>query len=155
MSRKLAGSVRPSPQRFANWGVGQLRCECCGVCMRESALYPVTEGGAAPGSTVPPVTEDVEIEAPVEEARTRKDMPRPYAPTQDEIAKHRVDHLPYRNWCPECVEGSRESEPITLTRAIVARHPWCLATTSTSLLGEYLPGMSSRRANVTRRAESW
>ena len=34
-----------------------------------------------PQATTIPVAEDVELEAPVEEARSRKDMARPYAPT--------------------------------------------------------------------------
>ena len=42
---------------------------------------------------------------PVEEARPRKDPVGPAAPTQEEIARHRIDHLPYRDWCPECIVG--------------------------------------------------
>ena len=40
-----------------------------------------------------------------EEARPQKPMPRPDMPSQAEIDRHRIDHLPYRAWCPECVEG--------------------------------------------------
>ena len=27
-------------------------------------------------------------------------------PTQEEIRLHRITHLPYREWCPECVAGA-------------------------------------------------
>ena len=40
-----------------------------------------------------------------EEARPHKAIVRPEMPTQAEIDKHRIDHIPYRAWCPECVEG--------------------------------------------------
>ena len=74
--------------------------------MSEGAAFPaVAEGESTPGAVAREEAPEVEIEAPVEEARARKELPRPYAPTPEEIAKHRVDHLPYRNWCPECVEG--------------------------------------------------
>ena len=98
-------SVRPSPQRFANLGGGLRRCACCGVSMCDEAVLPAVPDSGVCGPSAPEAAREVELEAPVEEARTRKDAPRPYAPTQEEIAKHRVDHLPYRNWCPECVEG--------------------------------------------------
>ncbi len=29
----------------------------------------------------------------------------PSAPTQEEIDKHNILHLPYRTWCPHCVRG--------------------------------------------------
>ena len=98
--------VRPSTQKLVNWGGGQRRCACCGVSICDEAVLPsMDEGGGVYGPTAPDTPREVEIEAPGEEARVRKDLPRPYAPTQAEIDKHRVDHLPYRNWCPECVEG--------------------------------------------------
>ena len=40
-----------------------------------------------------------------EEARPHKAVVRPDMPTQAEIDQHRVDHIPYRAWFPECVEG--------------------------------------------------
>ena len=40
-----------------------------------------------------------------EEARPHKPIQRPDMPSQADIDRHRVDHLPYRAWCPECVEG--------------------------------------------------
>ena len=32
-------------------------------------------------------------------------------PTQEEIDLHRITHLPYRPWCPECVEGFAREWP--------------------------------------------
>jgi hypothetical protein len=152
VSRKPAMSVRPSPQKPVNWGGGQRRCRCCGVSMCDDAVLPAVPDGGVCGPAGPEVVREVEIEAPVEEARTRKDIPRPYAPTQEEIAKHRVDHLPYRNWCPECVEGFARER---------AHHAHAGSDRETPLVscdylyitpGECLPGMSSQRASAMLRA---
>ena len=40
-----------------------------------------------------------------EEVRPAKGMISPAAPTQDEIDHHNITHLPYRSWCPACVEA--------------------------------------------------
>ena len=32
-------------------------------------------------------------------------------PTQEEVEKHNVTHLPFRSWCPCCVAGKAKSEP--------------------------------------------
>ena len=29
----------------------------------------------------------------------------PRLPTQEEVDHHNLTHLPYRNWCPECVKA--------------------------------------------------
>ena len=34
----------------------------------------------------------------------------PGQPTQTQLEDHRVDHLPYRSWCPECVAGKATGE---------------------------------------------
>ena len=46
-----------------------------------------------------------EIDLPEEEVRPMKGLKTPDMPTKAEVARHRVSHLPYRSWCPECVEG--------------------------------------------------
>ena len=28
-----------------------------------------------------------------------------HEPTAEEIRQHRINHTPYRSWCPECVKG--------------------------------------------------
>ena len=42
------------------------------------------------------------------EPRTRRD---PGAPTEAEIEQHNVTHLPFRAWCPSCVEGKARDRP--------------------------------------------
>ena len=32
-------------------------------------------------------------------------LPDPGQPTQKQLDDHRIDHLPFRSWCPECVAG--------------------------------------------------
>ena len=29
----------------------------------------------------------------------------PRLPTEEEVEHHKLTHLPYRNWCPECVKA--------------------------------------------------
>ncbi len=45
------------------------------------------------------------IHAPEEEVKATRTVRSPPTPTQQEIYEHRVSHLPYRSWCPECVEA--------------------------------------------------
>ena len=45
------------------------------------------------------------FETQEEDVEPMKVMPTPYVPTQSEIDDHCIDHLPYRTWCRECVEG--------------------------------------------------
>ena len=128
--------------------------------MCDEAVLPAVSDSGVCGPSAPEAAREVELEAPVEEARTRKDAPRPYAPTQEEIARHRVDHLPYRNWCPECVEGfARERAHHThdgddRETPVVSCDYRCLAIISISLLGECSRGKSSPKANVTQHLES-
>ena len=58
-------------------------------------------GSEAAPSAAP---EPEEISYP-EEAKDFKEAARTWLPTQAEIDKHRIDHIPYRVWCPECLEG--------------------------------------------------
>ena len=52
-----------------------------------------------------------EIVSIEEEVQPCKQMKSPATPTQSELDEHRVDHLPYRDWCPECVEGFGREAP--------------------------------------------
>ena len=45
------------------------------------------------------------IELPEEEAQQLKELKAPEVPTKAEVDRHRVSHLPYRSWCPDCVEA--------------------------------------------------
>ena len=51
------------------------------------------------------VGEDEVIESTEEEVLPSKDLRTLPLPTQTELDEHRITHLPYRSWCPECVEG--------------------------------------------------
>ena len=59
---------------------------------------------------------DLELEASSEEAKQRAEVARPDLPPQAEIDRHRIDHVPYRAWCPECVEGFGQERPHTRNR---------------------------------------
>ena len=39
------------------------------------------------------------------EAVLRRALPSPIMPTVSEVREHKTTHLPYRNWCDECVEA--------------------------------------------------
>ena len=39
--------------------------------------------------------------------REAQGMPAPRQPTRDEIARHNINHLPYRSWCPHCLAARR------------------------------------------------
>ena len=106
MSRYSAKPVRPRTSTFINSGGGRRRCECCARLLCDEGVFPSEEEsvpvyGRAPGDEV----QEGELSVPDEEARPSKQILRPLAPSQAEIDNHRIDHLPYRNWCPECVEG--------------------------------------------------
>ena len=41
-----------------------------------------------------------------EEAQPQRLVKTPYTPSKTEMAEHRANgHIPYRCWCPDCVEG--------------------------------------------------
>ena len=41
----------------------------------------------------------------LEEAREVKGPSIPYTPSRAEVIQHRLQHHPYRSWCPHCVRG--------------------------------------------------
>jgi len=49
------------------------------------------------------VEETINVEE--EEAPKRKVLKDPGQPTAEEYEKHRIDHIPFRSWCPYCVRG--------------------------------------------------
>lgn len=53
--------------------------------------------------------QETEIEIEAEEADAPKTHSRVYTPTPEEFNKHCATHLPYRNWCPICVQAKRKS----------------------------------------------
>ena len=81
-----------------------MRSPCCakGMCTRAKEILAGEHGDDGDAAVD---QGDEEITAPEEEATPSKAMVRPSTPSQEEIDRHRIDHLPYRDWCPECVEG--------------------------------------------------
>ena len=45
-----------------------------------------------------------------QECAPRRILPDPGQPTQQQLEDHRIDHLPYRSWCPECVAARATGE---------------------------------------------
>ena len=56
------------------------------------------------------VAEDEIVEADEQDAEPAKVLPTPVLPSPSEVEEHRVDHIPYRCWCRECVEGFGREE---------------------------------------------
>ena len=54
-----------------------------------------------------PVEPDDEFTAAAEEeqAEPLRQLPTPHMPTRSEVLDHRCTHVPFRAWCPHCVEG--------------------------------------------------
>ena len=46
-----------------------------------------------------------------EEVQPTNTLRTPSMPSQQDIDLHRLSHLPYRSWCPECVEGFAREWP--------------------------------------------
>ena len=44
------------------------------------------------------------------EAKTNV-MRNPGSPTQEELDRHYVTHMPFRSWCPVCVQGKARGKP--------------------------------------------
>ena len=52
------------------------------------------------------------IESREEEVEPGKSLPTPTMPTQSELDEHRDNgHIPYRQWCSQCVEGFGREKP--------------------------------------------
>ena len=46
-----------------------------------------------------------------EETEPQRTIATPQQPTKAEIDHHWMSHLPFRNWCPVCVEGRGRERP--------------------------------------------
>ena len=51
----------------------------------------------------------METELELEEAVVPKVHSRKFTPSADEYNKHCATHLPYRNWCPICVQAKKKN----------------------------------------------
>lgn len=78
---------------------------------------PVEDGGEEDVGESAERSEAVEEEPDGEDAGEHSQecvapriLPDPGQPTQMQIDDHRIDHLPFRSWCPECVAGKATGE---------------------------------------------
>ena len=46
----------------------------------------------------------------IEEGQEPKEAAKPFRPTQAEVDRHYLTHIPFRNWCPECVRGKAKDD---------------------------------------------
>ena len=66
------------------------------------------------------------------EGREANTKPEVHAPSLDEWRRHRLTHLPYRSWCPDCVAGKavddahRRREPADPPQAHELHFDYCL-----------------------------
>ena len=54
------------------------------------------------------VVQDVEVQMDQEEefgTRNPRKLPDPKLPSKDEVEKHYLTHLPFRNWCEYCIKA--------------------------------------------------
>ena len=72
---------------------------------------------------VPLVADDIAIDAESgEAAQLPKGVPAPPEPSPVVRRRHKLTHMPYQSWCPQCVEGRRNN---TAHRAIKDRSRTC------------------------------
>lgn len=69
--------------------------------IKNEILFGDIENNAAEGEEEL-IAEDIEVV---------KALPNPVLPDQATIDHHRIDHLPYRSWCGECVAGRGRALP--------------------------------------------
>ena len=73
-------------------------------------LCPV---GDSEGAQIERDEQDEEADGRQEGEEAQVPMRRKLAgtPTEEEVRAHRVSHLPFREWCPECVAGRAKDWP--------------------------------------------
>ena len=72
----------------------------------DDVVAPQVEEPAAEGDVEASPEEDFECQ----ECVPARILPDPGQPTQKQLEDHRIDHLPFRSWCPECVAGRATGE---------------------------------------------
>ena len=94
-------------------------------CAHGCGLAPLEAGGAAASGAAPAAAEPAAgppapEEAPggewaaeerAEDAVVPRPAPSPCAPSRAEREAHETTHLPYRSWCPVCVQGRADNPP--------------------------------------------
>ena len=77
--------------------------------MNHDNLHVVVEKG----ETLRPI-QDVEVQVPREEefgVRNPRKLPDPKLPSKEEVERHYLTHLPFRNWCQYCIQGKGKTAP--------------------------------------------
>ena len=56
-----------------------------------------------------PAQQDTGGDSGVEEAVAPRGFSKLYTPSAEEFDRHCLTHLPYRNWCPICVQAKKKN----------------------------------------------
>ena len=83
---------------------------------RSGLLDDADQPGAALMGDEEIVADDGEV------VRKARGMPAPKQPSKEDVARHNLNHLPYRSWCPHCV-ASRRPNSSHRTRKSTAGRP--------------------------------
>ena len=54
------------------------------------------------------------MSVPLEEefgVRNPRKLPNPKMPSKEEVERHYLTHLPFRNWCTYCIQGKGKTAP--------------------------------------------
>ena len=79
----------------------------------DEVLCPVGELGGEGVELERGEGDEAEVEESGGEAQEPQRRRPACKPTTDEVRAHRVSHLPFRDWCPECVAGRAKDWPHT------------------------------------------
>ena len=52
---------------------------------------------------------DIELEIEAEDAVIPRGFAKTYTPTKEEYDRHCLTHLPYRSWCPICIQAKKKN----------------------------------------------
>ena len=52
---------------------------------------------------------DIELEIEAEDAVIPRGLAKTYTPTKEEYDRHCLTHLPYRSWCPICIQAKKKN----------------------------------------------
>ena len=81
-----------------------------GLGMPTRPLPPLCPLEGEPGAAENEEGGTMELEDEEEDCAPVRIAPEPGDPTVEEVEEHRTTHLPYRNWCADCVMGRGSGE---------------------------------------------
>ena len=90
-----------------------MSCVPCGS-FNADAIRPLNDVEVNPEEGATVAEEGATFEASREQeygVRNPRKLLDPKLPSQQEVDEHCLTHLPYRNWCPYCVQGKGKSAP--------------------------------------------